>query len=417
MSNQSQFGDLVLINSLQDPLSSTKLQRIQFAKASGTREEYDEAWLQNVIMRHPGLLAISQIEPIFVDMVPICTELPMRDAGFADNLFITPRGDIALVECKLWRNPEARREVVAQVLHYASELATWSYEALETAVKRARALDPAENTSNLTLAGMVSPGGELDAVAFHDAVVRNLRHGRFLLLIAGDGIREGLETLTGFLQKNAGLHFTLAIVEVALFRLPQGGYVAQPRVVGRTTNIQRVVFSVGEAEPEASAAADSLSTSSNRGATITEEAFFQELESGSPGMPVLLHSFLVQLAVLNVLPDFGLKSLTLRWVAEDLTNWNLGSIATSGQIWFDYHAGQARNMNLLEVSKEYLSAIAALIPGAIVKPTKSGTAWNISDRNGHSLLVENLLNEESRRQGWLRAIQQFQVAIARSRDA
>lgn len=74
-------------------------------------------------------------------------------------------------------------------------------------------------------------------------------------------------------------------------------------------------------------------------------------------------------------------------------------------------------MNLLEVSKEYLGAIAAVVPGALVKPTKSGPAWNISDRNGHSFLIEDLLKEESRRQRWLRAIQQFQVAIVRSRDA
>jgi len=40
-------------------------------------------------------------------MVPICVELPIG-SKYLDNLLVTPRGDLALIECKLWRNPEAR---------------------------------------------------------------------------------------------------------------------------------------------------------------------------------------------------------------------------------------------------------------------------------------------------------------------
>jgi len=32
------------------------------------------------------------------------------------------------VEAKLWRNHEARQEVIAQVIKYASDMATWSYQ-------------------------------------------------------------------------------------------------------------------------------------------------------------------------------------------------------------------------------------------------------------------------------------------------
>jgi hypothetical protein len=38
-----------------------------------------------------------------------------------------------------------------------------------------------------------------DAAAFVNAVGRNLRAGRFLLLVAGDGIREGTETIVQFM--------------------------------------------------------------------------------------------------------------------------------------------------------------------------------------------------------------------------
>lgn len=57
----------------------------------------------------------------------------------------------------------------------------------------------------------VSAKAEIDEASFHDAVSRNLRFGRFLLLIVGHGIREEVESMTEFLQQYAGFHFTLAI--------------------------------------------------------------------------------------------------------------------------------------------------------------------------------------------------------------
>lgn len=64
---------------------------------------------------------------------------------FLDLLGVTPAGRIVLVECKLWRNPQARREVVAQVPEYASLLQDWSYGDLIArliATKRLRGSNP-----------------------------------------------------------------------------------------------------------------------------------------------------------------------------------------------------------------------------------------------------------------------------------
>ena len=41
---------------------------------------------------------------------------------------MSAQGRLSIVECKLWRNPEARRAVVTQVLDYAEEIRTWSYD-------------------------------------------------------------------------------------------------------------------------------------------------------------------------------------------------------------------------------------------------------------------------------------------------
>ena len=40
-------------------------------------------------------------------------------------------------EFKLWRNPHARREVIGQILDYAKDLASWSYEDLQRQISLA----------------------------------------------------------------------------------------------------------------------------------------------------------------------------------------------------------------------------------------------------------------------------------------
>ncbi len=99
MADLAHYGDTVLIGSLSKDSPATKLQRISFVQGS-EGQNYDELWLQDLIMKHPGLLPVAQMEPVFEDMVPVCRELPLK-AGYVDNVFVTPNGDIAIVECKL----------------------------------------------------------------------------------------------------------------------------------------------------------------------------------------------------------------------------------------------------------------------------------------------------------------------------
>lgn len=59
-------------------------------------------------------------------------------------------------------------------------------------------------------------------------VARHLRRGEFLLLIIGDGIREGVESIVDFVQRHSGLHFNLALVEAALYRDTQSHHRTAP---------------------------------------------------------------------------------------------------------------------------------------------------------------------------------------------
>jgi len=109
---------------------------------------------------------------VFANLIPICTVLP-TPSGYLDNLLVTPAGDIALVECKPWRNLEARREVIGQIIDYAKDISCWSYEELQQAISRTKPRGGLDEKTKQSLFEIVSVNGEKDEASFHDAVARN----------------------------------------------------------------------------------------------------------------------------------------------------------------------------------------------------------------------------------------------------
>ena len=198
-----------------------------------------EGHIQALVHEHPECLPIAEIDSMFSRPVPICTELDTRVAGKIDNFMVTPSGLPVLVECKLWRNPEARREVVSQILDYAKELSRWSSSDLQREVSRRLTRD---GNPLLDMVRGVDP--EVDEQQFNDALTANLRRGRFLLLIVGDGIREGVEAIAEYLQLHAGLHFSLGLVEMPIYEMPNGDRLVAPRVLARTALVTRNVVAV-----------------------------------------------------------------------------------------------------------------------------------------------------------------------------
>lgn len=196
-------------------------------------ETNSEADVQELVHNHPEILPIAEIDPSFLGLVPVCRELN-TPAGPVDNFMITPSGLPVLIECKLWRNPQARREVVGQALDYAKELTRWTSADIEREAKR-RGVD------NLFLK-VCAGTPEANEADFHDALSANLARGRCLLLIVGDGIREGVEAIFEHLRQQAALHFSLGLVELPVFELPDGSRLVLPRVLARTAlEIRQVI--------------------------------------------------------------------------------------------------------------------------------------------------------------------------------
>ncbi|GGK58465.1 DUF4268 domain-containing protein [Amphritea balenae] len=218
-----------------DPEGRTKaLKRVSFANEEGTFN-YNEEWLQNLLFNNPSSLPIQEIDTGYQDLIPICTELN-TPAGPIDILYVTPQGKLVLLEAKLWRNPEARRKVIGQILDYAKELNRWDYEELQKQVSRR-----IFKSGNALYESVKNRFPDIDEADFVDEVSRSLRTGRFMLLIVGDGIREGAGAIAEFLDNVGYLQFSLGLVEVGIYETPQKNILVQPRVLAKTIIINRTV--------------------------------------------------------------------------------------------------------------------------------------------------------------------------------
>ncbi len=223
------FGDFFLIEREGD--EPVRGERLAFGETNGR----NEAWLRDTLFDHPELLPVKDIDPAYGPLTPLCTEL-RTEAGPLDIAFINPFGRLTLVECKLWRNPQARREVVAQVLDYARAISRWSYSDLQRQVSAA-----SRRTGNAPYELVKASHPDLVEHEFVDAAAAALRSGRFLLLIAGDGIREDVGALSELINNNAAMGFSFGLVEVALYGFGDGSLAIQPRAIAKTRIIEKTV--------------------------------------------------------------------------------------------------------------------------------------------------------------------------------
>ena len=239
--NDSQYGNPLVLQKINGDASKkpvTSLRRCGFKDKNSPL--FEEKKLQEIIHEYPEILPINETEPAFQPVIPVCMELG-TSSGSIDNFFITPNGNLIFAECKLWKNPQAIREVVAQVLDYIQSLSVMTYEELEKSITSAI---PNSGTNRQgDLYQLVSQDAKIDESEFVDAVSRNLRQGRGLFFIIGDGVKERMELIVKYLQNHAHLRFALTIVEIALYHLPENkGFLAQPRILAKTLEIERNVI-------------------------------------------------------------------------------------------------------------------------------------------------------------------------------
>jgi len=184
----------------------------------------DEAWLQELLAMEPLLLPMTDIdERIQEPLVSLGCEIGTA-TGFIDNLFMSQNGYLVVVETKLWRNQEARRKVVAQILDYSTQLRQWDYSKLQAEWQR-------QTGNSDSLWAYVHPEDYDDEAEWIDLVNQNLSLGRMTLLIVGDGIRSEARQLTEAVSGHPDFQFRLGLVELRLYRLDNGDVLAIPTLL------------------------------------------------------------------------------------------------------------------------------------------------------------------------------------------
>ena len=313
---------------------------------------FNESWLQKLIHDRPEILPISRIEPGFGSPIALAREVRCGH-GKVDNLYLTPTGEIILVEAKLWSNPQARREVVAQALDYVAALMSLTYEEFENTVINA-------GCSVKSLYACIEDQSDaLSESAFTDAVSNNLARGRILVLIVGDGIRREAEALGALLQSHAGAHFTFALVELAAWRNPiTGDVLIIPDILAQTVMIERGVVRLENGVMQVQAMP---AKTTQKPKSISEEMFFEELARQDPNLPSAIRDFLAVVEPLGVYTDLK-ASLSLKVDHPETNNpINVGFIHANGTLWTTALAGSVT----VNTAMRYNQALADLIGGAV----------------------------------------------------
>lgn len=214
-------------------------------RISFTQKILDEGWIQELIRANPEILPVDEVESVFSPPISVGREVPTK-VGFIDNLYLSPQGYLTIVETKLWRNPEARREVVGQIIDYAKEISKWSFKELEEQVG---SYNQKYRNTNLGVVKTLEQdqAEDFDEPTLIETISRNIRQGRFLLLIVGDGIRESVEDMVEFLAQTPQLQFTLALIELQIYELDQNqnkSFLIIPQIVTRTREITRAIVKI-----------------------------------------------------------------------------------------------------------------------------------------------------------------------------
>lgn len=174
-----------------------------------------EAQLQTLLRTHPQLLPFPGRRFAFLAAEVAC------EAGSIDLLFLDDEGVTTLVETKLLRNPEARREVLAQTLDYAASLAhQWSSSRDASLADVADGVLDRVNT-------LLEEG--VDPIDFVRAADRRLAAGEMRLVLALDQAPDRLMRLVNFLNEHSSLE--VYVLEVRYYAL-DGRQVLAPALIG-----------------------------------------------------------------------------------------------------------------------------------------------------------------------------------------
>ncbi len=360
---------------------------IRLEKIPPQEKTYNESWIQSICYENPNLLPIDEIEPSFGGIVSVCRELS-TESGLCDLIFLNEQGFITLGECKLWRNPEARRKVIGQILDYAKDLAKWDYQKFESECLKSR------NISEESLYSVMQEYyPDIIENDFIDQVQNNLSRGRFLLLIIGDGIRENMEDLVHYIQGNGGLNFTLSMIEMPVYKNPLNqDLIITPRVLVKTKEIERTVIKLIETSTLEEQTPEE--TESRKSRSVSEKDFYERLEKArGQNISKDIENFLSCLnKEYGIIPKVGRGNRLSLNIKSANDTYNFGSIQETGEVWFYGLVTKTEELGNRQIGIDYLKKLADIIKGNFDDSYKQ---WNwCIKRNGNYIIIDEYLKKK-----------------------
>lgn len=156
-----------------------------------------EAALQEILYAYPTLI------PRVSDDAITCREFN-SSVGPADIVVLDAEGNLTIVECKLASNPQVRREIIGQLLDYASRLWKMNTEEFETLWMKA------EKTTQSPLALLDDSEGRI-----RSALQENLNAGKVNLVLAVDHLNDSLKRIVEYLNEISTDSTGVIVVEFA----------------------------------------------------------------------------------------------------------------------------------------------------------------------------------------------------------
>ena len=199
-----------------------------------------EEELQTFLREHPDLMPLEEIELNAPGLLCIGWEVGLA-SGAEDILYIDQNGLLTVVETKLRKNPEARREVVGQILEYAAQMSDWSSADVERQADKFFASSECPDqyrgsTLEKALQVFLEASEALPEFSYEyflQQVQTNIERGHFRLVIAIDEPPEPLLKTVEFVN-HFSERFELYLIQLKRFRdLAKKQNIFVPALFGR----------------------------------------------------------------------------------------------------------------------------------------------------------------------------------------
>jgi hypothetical protein len=218
----------VFIQTVNEGLNVKVLVRKQEEKGwiSLPSEGYSgEVHLQEILFRDPDIVPVEDISSD-TELSPIklmLKEVGLPGSGATDLVGIDKNGNIYIIETKLARNPEVRRQVIGQILEYAAFLNEKGLDWLDDVVKKQKNVSISEYFDKLN-------DPDWDKESFEQNLRDNLDSGTFKLFIAVDEMNPDLQRIINYMENV--LSMEIYALELRYFKDKDGMEILVPNVHG-----------------------------------------------------------------------------------------------------------------------------------------------------------------------------------------